>query len=243
MTTAVLAGSGVLLVAAVVVADRLLVVRAERCAAGYLAAPFGDQARIRVGNRPFLPQLVRGRYAAVVVTAENAQLGRFRGVQLQAQLSNARLPLHQLLARRAGDLPVEHLAATALIPYPELARISPLPGIGLRHQDGRMVAEATLPVPGLGQLTCVSGAAVASVGDDGTVWLRLRDLAVAGIPMPGVVLNQLVAALAVPVSLPALPYGLRVDGVSPGPDGLRVSASARDVVLRPAPSGAAGPDN
>ena len=55
------------------------------------------------------------------------------------------------------------------------------------------------------------------------MWLRIRGVSVAGFALPGIVLSQLLPSLNVPVPLPELPYGLRIDGLRPTTAGLEVS--------------------
>jgi hypothetical protein len=57
-------------------------------------------------------------------------------------------------------------------------------------------------------------------------------VSVAGITLPTLVLNQLLPSLDVPIALPALPYGLRVDELRPTQAGLVVLGSAEAVVFR-----------
>ncbi|MGH8860647.1 MAG: LmeA family phospholipid-binding protein [Jatrophihabitantaceae bacterium] len=213
-------------------ADRLVARLAERKASEYLTAPLGRGARVRVHGRPFLSQALRGRYRQVEVTASGLQLGVMAGTTLHAHLVNAYLPLRDLLGRRADELPVENVHGDVVIAYTELARVSTVPGLGFVYRDDRLVARARLPVPGISQLARVSGEAVATIGESGGVSVRLRNISVAGFTVPGLVLSQLLPSVAFPVPLPPLPYGLRIEALTPTPDGLRVSGSAQAVVIR-----------
>jgi hypothetical protein len=230
----VLAVAALLAVLAVALAtsDRYLARLAERKATEFVSAPLGQAARVRVHGTPFLAQAMHGCYGDVEVTSSGVQIGVLAGTTLQAHLVNARLPLRDLLGRRATELPVEHVHGHLVIPYSELARVSLIPGLRFTFRDDRLIATAALPVPGLSQLARVSGEAVATIADNGGVWLRVRNVAVAGISVPSIVLNQLVPSLAFPIPLPPLPYGLRLEQLTPTPDGLRVSGSANAVVFR-----------
>jgi hypothetical protein len=215
-------------------ADRFAQAQAERHASEYLSAPLGKQARVRVHGSPFLTQALRGRYGDVEVAATGLQIGALAGSTLHAHLVGVGLPLRDLLGRRAQQLPVDHVHGYVVIPYTELARISQLPGLRFRFRDGRLRAIASLPIPGISQLARVSGDAGAAVDDTGGVWLRVRNLSVAGLSVPSLVLNQLLPTLAFPIPLPQLPYGLRLEQVTPTEEGLRVAGSAREVVFRAA---------
>ena len=54
----------------------------------------------------------------------------------------------------------------------------------------------------------------------------------AGISLPSLVVKQLLPSLNVPIPLPPLPYGLRLDSLTPSASGLVVAGSARDVVFK-----------
>lgn len=220
------------LTAAAGAGDRALARHAERRASQFLTAPLGQAARVRVHGRPFLSQAVRGRYRDVEVSSSGLSLGVLADTTLQAHLIDVRLPLRELLGGRAAQLPVGHVVGRLVIPYRELAAISKIPGLRFAYRDERLIATAALPVPGISQLAQVSGEAIATIADNGAVWLRVRNVAVAGISVPGFVLNQLLAALAFPIPLPALPYGLRLERLTPLADGLHVAGSAQSVVLR-----------
>jgi hypothetical protein len=107
-----------------------------------------------------------------------------------------------------------------------------IPSLLLEHDGTRLVASLSLPIPGISSLARVSGEALLSVGADGSVWLRMRAVAVAGIVVPSIVLSQLLPTLRFPIPLPPLPYGLRIDGLDPSPSGLVVHGSADAAVFR-----------
>lgn len=227
----VLAGVVVLLALVAVLADQTVARLAERRATEVVATRLGTAVRVQVHEEPFLAQAVKGRYRDVEVEAGPMQLGTIAGATLHAHLVNVLLPLRFLLVRQVAELPIEQVHGSAVLPWAELARFSPVPGLRLRFRDGRLLASAALPVPGLGQLAQVSGHAVAGIADGG-VWLRVRNVSVAGISVPPVVLNQLVPRLTFPIPLPPLPYGIRIEQLTPTPHGLQVTGSARAVVLR-----------
>ncbi len=218
---------------AVALSDRTCATLAERKASAFLSAPFGHPATVRVHGRPFLTQALRGRYANVEVLG-SLRVGDITGATLVARLTNAYLPLRELLGRRARELPCEHVEGQIVLPYGEIARVSRIPGLVLAYEGSRLLASASLPVPGISQLARVGGEAVLSLSGNGAVWLRIRGVSVAGISLPGIVLNQLLPSLNVPIPLPPLPYGLRLDELTPTSRGLVVSGSADAVVFRPA---------
>ena len=221
----------VVLVVAVALADRVLAAHAERRAAEVLSAPFGHPATVRIRGGSFLPQALRGRYRDVEVLG-TLRVGEIAGATLVAHLTNARLPLRQLIAGRATELACERVTGRLVLPYAELARVAPIPGLVLTFEGERLLAGAALPVPGISQLARITGEAVLTLAPGGAVWLRIRGVSVAGLTLPGLVLNQLLPTLNVPVPLPPLPYGLRLDELRPTASGLVVDGSADAPVFR-----------
>lgn len=212
--------------------DRVCATLAERKASEYLSAPFGHPATVRVHGAPFLTQALRGRYAEVEVSGGGLRIGEMTGATLSARLRNVYLPLRDLLGGRTTELPCEHVEGRIVLPFGELARVAKIPGLELELAGERLLASAALPVPGISQLARISGEAVLSLRGGGAVWLRIRGVSVAGISLPGIVLNQLLPTLNVPIPLPELPYGLRLDELRPTPAGLLACGSAEAVVFR-----------
>jgi hypothetical protein len=211
--------------------DRRLAALAERKASEYLSEPFGHPATVRVHGSPFLTQALRGRYRDVEVIG-GLRIGEITGATLVAHLTNAYLPLRELLGRRARELPCERVEGRLVLPYSELSRVAKIPGLGLTFEGERLMASAALPVPGISQLARISGEAILSWSGGGAVWLQIRGVSVAGITLPSLVLSQLLPTLNVPIPLPALPYGLRLDELRPTATGLVVDGSAEAVVFR-----------
>ncbi len=216
---------------AVVMGDRAGAALAEHKASEYLSEPFGHPAAVRVHGTPFLTQALRGRYADIEVSGGGLRIGEMSGATLTAHLYDAVLPPRELLNGRTSQLPCARIEGRIVLPYGELARVSRIPGLSLTYEKERLVASASLPVPGISALARVSGQAGLTVVDS-TVWLRVRGLSVAGIGLPSLVVKQLLPSLNVPIPLPELPYGLRLDALTPQAAGLVVSGSAHDVVFR-----------
>lgn len=234
MFIALLVAAAVVLVAVVGVAllDRVLAATAERRASEYLSEPFGHPATVRIHGGRFLPQALRGRYRDVEVLG-TLRIGAIHGATLVAHLTNAYLPPRELLGGRARELPCERVTGRLVVPYPELARVAPIPGLSLSFEGERLMATAALPVPGISQLARVGGEAVLTLAPGGAVWLRVRGVSVAGLTLPSIVLNQIIPTLNVPIALPPLPWGLRLDELRPTASGLVVDGSAEAVVFRP----------
>jgi hypothetical protein len=231
VAVAVVAGA-VVLVVGLALLDRICATLAERRASEYLSVPFGHPASVRVLGTPFLTQAIRGRYREVEVTGGGLRVGEINGATLVATLRNVHLPTRELLGGRTTELPCEQVSGRMLIAYSELARVARIPGLTLFFRGGRLLASAALPVPGFSQLARINGEAVLTQAGSGSVSLKINGVSVVGITLPSVVLSQLLPTLNVPIPLPALPYGLRIDELRPAESGLLVCGSAEAVVFR-----------
>jgi hypothetical protein len=224
-------------VAAAVVLDQPLARLVERAAARRLSDALGGPVKLRISGARFLPQAVRGRYRAIDVSGSGLRIGDVDGVELHATLRGIHVSPSALLRRRAVQLACAGASGEVRIPYAELARLTRIPTLVFGYFDEQLVASVALPIPGLNQFTRVTGGALIVIDDGGSLRLRLRGLAVAGFSVPPVVLQQLLKQLLpnpdVPIALPQLPHGLRLDRLTPTPAGLVVGCRAHDLVLRP----------
>lgn len=215
--------------------DRICAALAERKASEFLSDPFGHPASVRIHGAPFLTQAMRGRYRDIEVSGGGLVIGEMAGATLTAHLYDVLLPPRELLAGRASQLACRRVEGRMVLPYGEVARASRIPGLSLTFSDGRLLAAAAVPVPGISQLARLSGEAVLRVMSGDAVWLRVRHVAVAGISLPTLLIKQLTPSLSVPIPLPELPYGLRLDEIRPGVAGLEVTGSADNVIFRREP--------
>jgi hypothetical protein len=215
-------------------ADRVLMNLAERKASEYASEPFGHPPLVRVHGTVFLTQAFRGRYRRIEVSGGGLKVGDMGGATLDAQLFDADLKPLDLVFGRTRQLPCARVEGRMVLPYGEVARVTHIPALSLNYSSGQLVASAALPIPGVNQIAKVSGHAEINVVE-GVVWLRVRGISVAGFSLlPSVVVKQLMPLLHVPIPVPVrLPYGLKLQHLTPTPTGLEIVGAANDVVLKP----------
>jgi hypothetical protein len=120
---------------------------------------------------------------------------------------------------------------TAVITYATLDGLVKLPGLSLAgihfsQADGALRFEA------LGGLAPVQAAADITV-EEGHLRIKLRDARFNSAVLPPLgkeLLNQILAA-TIDLAMPALPLGLALQSVTPGPSGLSISVAGHDVPL------------
>ncbi len=239
----VLTGFAVLLLVLaglLVVADRLASGAAERAIAGQVAQEVARQdvqsapPKVDVGGFPFLTQVLAGKYQHISIVLTDVK-GDVRGdpvdvPRLDVDARNVRASLDTLRTRK-GDVTAERVDGRATISYDSLARLLDRPGLKLGEQNGKLAI--TAPVDILGAKRIVNGTADVTVVN-GKVALRFNDLTAEGLPnlpMARAMLATYARGISIDVPLPELPFQLNVRQVEPKPEGLVVTADAKNVPI------------
>lgn len=222
----------VVIAGVLLVGDRVAVAFAQDQTSKALVvhAPFDEKPKVTIHGFPFLTQAIRGRYGDVEVAGGGLQLGDIHGAGLDAHLRGLHLPLGDVFHRDINQLDVDAVDGDVTLPYDELARLANVSGLTLADDQGgiKVALSTSVPLIGAVQLT---GTATATVSGS-AVRLQIVKLSALGVSIPQAVLSQLSAAIAVPIPIPALPYGLKITSVAAATGGVLVRAVATDVVLR-----------
>jgi hypothetical protein len=220
----------VLLLGAVVVADRVGVGIAEERVAQQIAERGGLSGTpdVDITGFPFLTQAVSGRYTDVRVSLTAEQLGQPAGTRAQVSLRGVRIPLSDVLSGSVQEVPVDRVDGTATLPYALLAE--QLGGdTTLAGADGGLQITRTVSLAGFD----FPVTAVGTVTLDGQdLVVDVEQAAASGVDVPGFVLDRAADLLDFRYPVPALPFGLQLTSVDPGGDGVHVRVEARDTVLR-----------
>ncbi|WP_329015355.1 DUF2993 domain-containing protein [Micromonospora rifamycinica] len=237
----------VVLVVLVLILGGLLVV-ADRVAAGLAERAIADQVQqeltkqdassappqVDVGGFPFLTQVVDGRYERISIVLTDVQGKAVSLPRLDVDARNVRASLDTIRSGQ-GEVVAETVAGTGTVTYDSLAKLLDRPGLKLGEQNGKLAV--TAPVDILGQKLTVTGTADVTVAEGGKVALKFSDLNAQGlpaVPLARTLLNNYARGISVDVPLPELPFQLNVRKVEPRPEGLTVTADARDVPINSA---------
>jgi hypothetical protein len=189
---------------------------------------------VTVGGFPFLTQVLNGKYESISILLRDVTGEGVRLPRLDVEARNVTASLDTLTSGQ-GDVVAESVQGTATIGYASVAQLIEQPNLRLAERGGRLVA--SLPAELLGQKFTLTGEAELKVVE-GKIQLRFQELSAEGIPAVPAVRNLIsgyARQLSIDIALPALPFALELQDVKVLPEGLAVTATARDVPLNKTP--------
>ena len=181
----------------------------------------------------FLPQVIRGAYSEVHVTTEDVTGGPLRIDRVESQLSDVRVPFHDLLVRDIRRVGIGRSEENLELTYEDLnayfaatgRRLTVAPGrdgtvrvsgnVEIANQTVPLSADATLSVEGDALRISPESLNTGSGSLDAASRLLLRN------------------RLRLLVPLGTLPFGHQLTGVRADSDGLHLTATGADIVVEP----------
>jgi hypothetical protein len=218
-----------LLVGLAVVADRVAVGFAEDKVGAELAAKGGLHGRpaVDIAGFPFLTQAVAGRYDDVRISLTAAELGQPAGTRADVDLHGVRVPLSDVLSGSVSQVPVDRIDGTATLSYALLS--SKLgPSTRLTREGSGLRITRTVELLGQ-QIPLTATGKVVLEGNDLVV--HVSRATGAGVSVPSYLLDRAVGLLDLRYTVPPLPFGLKLTGVTPGAAGVTVHVAATGAVL------------
>ena len=198
------------LLAVVLMADRVAVIRAEDRVARQIGdRGFSAKPHVIIAGFPFLTQVAARRLNKVVIRAEGKKLG-------PVEVKRLDLTLHGIRAGSGGRT-ASRLSGTALVGFAGLAGMTGTPGLTL-SADGPDRVKITA---GLGPVTGTATARVTQAGPGG---IRIAVISAAGIPVAALgLLHDII------LPLPALPLAMTIRSVSVTSQGVHLHLAGHDV--------------
>jgi hypothetical protein len=230
--------------AILVVGDRVAAQYAEREVRTQVVAALSergveyDTADVNVGGFPFLTQVADGRYEEITIDLTN--------VRLSTSGRNATLPRLNVVARgvKADTMQLvqgtaravaEQVTGSGLVTFATLESLVDysrynLSDVKFAESNGALQVTANGNVAGF-RLPLAATAKITVV--EGQFRVQLRDAKAVGVEAPQAAKNYLanLAERSAAARLPQLPFDLTLDAVDVQPEGLAITATARDVPL------------
>lgn len=219
----------VVLAVLLVVADRVGRLVAERQIASRVQSS-QDLARrpeIDIKGFPFLTQVVANRYPTVQLAARDFPVGssdrRVRLADLDARLHEVRT------VDKFSGATAQTAEGSALLSYRELSRAV---GVTVGYAGGGRV-QASSSVEVLGRtVTGTASAEVGVVGGDELTFSSVRvGVPQTGVSVPEQLTSQLSSVFQNKLSLRGLPFHLQIQRLVATADGVRITATARQLTL------------
>ncbi len=219
----------VLLLGLALLADRVAVGLAEDRVGQELAAQGGLRGapEVDITGFPFLTQALAGRYDDVRISLSADQLGQPEGTRADVALHGVRVPLASVLSGSVQQVPVDRVEGTATLSYELLS--GQLGGDTTLRRDGDGL-RITKTVELLGQAIPLTAAGTVSL-DGNDLVVDVENATGAGVDVPRILVDRVADLLDLRYAVPALPFGLRLSGVTPADDGVVVRVEATDTVI------------
>jgi DUF2993 family protein len=181
----------------------------------------------------FLPQVVRGAYSDVHVTTLGIENGPLRIARVESQLSDVRVPFHDVLVRDIRRVGIGHSVENLDLTYDDLNAYFAATGRRLQVAPG---PNGTVRVMGavdvLNQKVPVSADAELWVEDD-TLRISPQTLATGSGSLGTASRLLLGQRLRLIVPLGALPFGHRLTGAYADSEGVHLTAEGSGIVVQP----------
>lgn len=210
-----------------VAADRISVAIAENKISDRIAAAYAlpSKPQVSIGGFPFLTQVVAGEYGQVDVTASRVQAGGATLRNLRVRFTGVHASLSQVLGHGPTSITASRATGSAVLGFGQVDQRLPH-GLTV-HPDGKdLRVSGTVRYAG----TQIPLSAVVSLGVTGS-GIEVRPVSVTVPGGAGLPVSAYSSRLGVVIPLSSLPLHLRVTSVRVTGGGLRISASARNVLF------------
>ncbi|GIH76034.1 DUF2993 domain-containing protein [Planobispora longispora] len=217
----------ILLLVLVAVLDRVAVAGVEKEIATQATARYDLAAppKVTIEGIPFLTQAVAGRYDEVKVDMGAMTLAGIRMSDVNATLYGVTAPLSDLVLRADQvDIRAERVVGSVVVPEEVLNQRAPQ-GIEIQVSDAGLDVNGEITF--LGQKVPVKARMKIDLTENGVRFTPEKVTLGGGITVPD---PERFITYRIPLG--KLPFNLKVTGVEPGAEGLRITAEAADVPLR-----------
>lgn len=224
----------VVLFGLLVIADRITAAIAESAVAKRIDSrpPFADtntKAHVSINGFPFLTQAAAGTYRDIQVSGSALTIDRVSGVRIDARMRGVHVPFNNAVNRDVKSLPIDHVTATATVPFREAARLTGIDGLQLSDDHGALHVSLGVSIPAMGDVVASADAEVHVAGN--RLSYQVGNVVVNGAPVPDALASTVEQQMNGALTLPTLPYRLRVTGVRTTPAGIEAAARADHIVV------------
>jgi len=214
----------VILVVLFIAIDRIGVAVAENQISNRLATTYGlsEKPGVSITGFPFLTQVVAGDYQQINVTANQIQANGTTLHDLNVRLTGVHASIGQLFGSGSSMVTADQAAGSALVGFATVDQRLPQ-GVRITSNGRNLVVSGKVSYNGF--QVPVSGTVSLGVSGSGITVTPENVTIAGGLTLPASYFSRL--HYVVPLS--NLPLHLHLTSVHVTPDGLRISAAARNV--------------
>lgn len=205
----------VVLVALLVVLDRVAVVEADHVVAARIQTQehLSTRPSVSIGGFPFLTQAFGGTYDNVTLTVHDFRRSVVPVDTISVTLHGVHVPLSSVFSQHLSSVPVDSANARVLLSYDDMNAYLQPKGLTVSPAGSGQVRLAG-SVTVAGQKLSASGTATIDVTSDSLV-LRAANAVSVALPLAG------------------LPFGISLQSAKATNQGIAVTATAQGLVLHP----------
>jgi hypothetical protein len=216
-------------------ADTLARIRAQKLLSRNIqdATGVGVPPEVDVHGIFFLPQVIRGAYSEVEVTTEGITGGPLRIDRVESQLSDVRVPFHDVLVRDIRRVGIGRSEEDLDLTYEDLNAYFAATGRRLvvsAGRDGAVRVKGNVEIAN--QNVPLSADATLSVEGD-ALRISPESLNMGSGSLDAASRLLLGRRLRLLVPLGTLPFGHQLTGARADPDGVHLTAMGTDIVVEP----------
>lgn len=229
-----LGGLLVLLVVVFSIADRVVAGIAEDRLATEVATAARQQkavpgdTSVEIHGYPFLTQVWSGEFDGGRIGVRSLKTEELTIANVDVEVDGLSVPRDVLFGAEPHDISAARMRGSATVSLAEIQRRIGVPGLRISGRGNQVAFSAPVTVAGF----TAQVAGIADVRLQGSrVWLEIDSISAAGVPVPDQALAPLRRQLAGGVTIPELPYALRLTGIRVDGGSVRVNAEADNVPL------------
>lgn len=198
---------------------------------GATGAEFPPEVTAR--SRFFLPQVLRGAYSEVDVTAVGLTSGPLRVERVESHLTDVRVPFHDVLVRDIRRIGIGRSVERVTLRYDDLNAYFAATGrdLSITPAAGGLV-EVAGSVDVLNRRLTVRADVEISVAD-GDLRLTPHQIDSEGSALSAAGRALLAQRLTLTVPLSSLPFGHRLTAATAGPEAFEIDAEGSAIIVQP----------
>lgn len=188
------------------------------------------EPEVDVTGFPFLTQVLGGRYDEIVINLKDLRSDDVSVSRLDVRAVGVNAKASDLMAGR-GPVVADRVTGDATVGYEAIGKALDMPDVTVSNEGENLKLRAPLSIAGR-KIVVIATATVAVT--DGKLRVNVTDAqpeSGGGSAVAKRVLNVAKNSMSGAVSLPAMPYGLKLQGAKVTDGGLVVTAAATDVPL------------